>query len=186
MSAYREGVPCPTCKSLSTTSEGECLACLAVWGEAFLCPFCAKHTRPVADALVQATCPACSGPRLGPSLDASSYGPLVARRRMYRLWHARALVYVPPIALAGALVAAGLAYRAREAGLAAIDAARSEMLVVPREAEVAAQLPEPAPVFGGALVGVGVLGLGVYAVVATVLRGRVMVEARRLAATGAP
>lgn len=184
MSVFRGGLPCPTCKSPNTSSAGECLDCHAIWGDAFRCPFCDAHTRPVPHPLLVAACPACSSPRLGPSLDAAAYAPLLTKLGAYRRWNSRAIVGVPLAAVALALGAANLDRGALSGGRDAREAAHAEMLPVPHVAQLAEGLPEPATVFVLSLVVLGVLFLGVYAGVATRLHGRVVAEARRLAALG--
>lgn len=182
---YRTGEPCPRCRSGSTTSQGECLACGAVWGEDFLCPHCGEHTKPVAEVMVGAACSDCGKPRLGVGLAREAYDGLLARVRVARLWHARAIFYVPLAALVVALVAAGVdfywkdsARRARHDFIAerGPDAAPATSL--------APLAPEPAVAFIVALVGVGIAGVGVYVGVGAALRARVRWEAARVGATG--
>ncbi len=181
MSAYREGVPCPTCKSRNTSSEGECLECHAVWGEVFRCPFCEAYRKPVPDALVGAVCPGCAEPRLDARLARDAYSTLVRRRRAYRRWHARALAYIPPVALALAFAVTGLGYQARASALAARAAEQAELGRAPTEVAFATRLPEAGPTFLFALVGLGALGIALYLLVAFLLRARVLAEVSRLA-----
>lgn len=108
MRAYRGGEPCPKCSDGSTTREGECLKCGALWGAAFLCPHCGQHTKPVVAPLVRAACSACGKPRLGAELSKDAYDVILAKLRGYRMWHARALFYVPVMAL-GLAVYVGVA-----------------------------------------------------------------------------
>lgn len=122
MSTYRDGEPCPRCKERATTSEGECRSCGALWGDAFLCPHCGAHTKPRPDPLVRAACPACGKPRLGVALGGDAYEAVLARVRSYRLWHARAIVYIPFVAgLAGVVVAVASLYLTASMKLARHD-----------------------------------------------------------------
>jgi hypothetical protein len=156
-----------------------------VWGEDFLCPHCGEHTKPVAELMVGAACSDCGKPRLGVGLAKEAYDGLLARVRWARLWHARAIFYVPLAALVVALVAAGLdfywkdsARRARRDFIAerGPDAAPATSL--------APFAPEPAVAFVAALLGVGIAGVGVYVGVGAALRARVRWEAARVGATG--
>lgn len=181
-SSYRGGAPCPACRSTKTTSRGECMACGHVFGEAFRCPFCERTNRPAPHALLVAACPSCSEPRIDPNLPIEAYGPLREMRRSYGRLHARALVYVPLFAaLLAVVVTIGLtlhAARSEARGLLEQPHYEGAYYVVPRHE----RSPRPtALVFVGSLAMFGVLGVGVYAVAATVLGRRVHAEAMRLA-----
>lgn len=181
-SSYRGGTPCPACRSTKTTSRGECMACGHVFGEAFRCPFCELTNRPAPHAVVVAACPACSEPRIDPDLPIEAYGPLREMRRSYGRLHARALVYVPLFAaLLAVVVTIGLTlHAARSEARRLLEQPHYEgaYYVVPRHE----RNPRPtALVFVGSLAMFGVLGVGVYAVAATVLGRRVRGEATRLA-----
>ncbi len=183
MSAYRGGEPCPKCSDGSTTREGECLKCGALWGAAFLCPHCGQHTKPVVAPLVRAACSACGKPRLGAELSKDAYDVILAKLRGYRMWHARALFYVPVMALGLAVIAAGTTFylrtsarEARESFIAEYGPGRSP------PSSVALSLPDPSTAFLAGLVLAGMLGLAVYVGVAMVLRQRVGHEAARLEA----
>ncbi|HSO37616.1 MAG TPA: hypothetical protein VLT33_34055 [Labilithrix sp.] len=183
MSAYRVGEPCPKCRDGSTTSEGECLKCGALWGAVFRCPHCSQHTKPVIAPLVRAACSACAKPRLGADLPKEAYDVILSKLRVYRMWHARALVYVPVAALGLAVIAAGSSFYLRTSALAARDnfiAEHGPGASAP--SSLALALPDPSTAFLVGLVLVGMLGVAVYVGVAVVLRQRVGHEAARLEA----
>ncbi len=179
---YRGGTSCPTCKSTATSSRGECLDCGAVWGEEFLCPFCAKLTKPVSDALVSAKCPACKDPRLGPTLDRAAYEELLAKRTTYRRWHARALLYVPGGCVVLTIVLTGLAAFLRANAIDARRASIAETMVDTSGGHIGHFLPPPELVFVLSIVVFGAVGLLIYVTVAHALRARVTREASRLQA----
>jgi len=182
-SAYRTGEACPRCGSGSTTSQGECLACGALWGPDFLCPHCGEHTRPVSDPLVGASCSDCGKPRLGVSLPKEAYGRVLDRMRFARLWHARVLVYLPVVALVAALFVAGADFYWKGAALHAHDVFVAERgPAVPPPTSLAPVAPEPPVAFVAALLAVGIVGLGIYVGVGAALRARVRSEAARLEA----
>jgi len=181
-STYRGGSVCPACKSTATSSRGECLECGAVWGEAFLCPFCAKHTRPVPDALVRSKCSSCKEPRLGPNLDRSAYRELLAKRTTYRRWHARALLYVPAGCAILTVVLTGLTAFLRANALVARRTSIAETMVDTSGGHIGHFLPPPEVAFVLSLMVFGAVGAVSYVAVALSLRGRVAREAARLSA----
>jgi hypothetical protein len=182
MSTYRDGEPCPRCKGRATTSEGECRSCGALWGDAFLCAHCGAHTKARPDPLVRAACPACGGPRLGAELGRDDYEGVLARVRSYRLWHARAVVYIPSVAgLAGVGVAVASSYLSASMQLARHDYLAEHGPASVASAPSAPALPSPAISFVVVVFVVGVLGLAIHLAGAAWLRQRVRSEAERLA-----
>ncbi len=183
MSAYRSGEPCPACKSGSTTSEGECLDCGAVWGNAFLCPHCGKHAKTVADRLVGTVCKECKEARVAAALPKEAYGPLLGMVRFYRRWPARATFYVPFAAVVFALAAAATSHYVKTSARAARHDYIAEYGpgVRPPSTPLADLAPEAPLAFVGALLIGGLVGLALYLGVAMVLRQRVHDEAARLA-----
>lgn len=184
-SAYRTGEACPRCGSGSTTSQGECLACGALWGPDFLCPHCGEHTKPVSDPLVVASCSDCGKPRLGVSLSKDAYTRLLDRIRFAKLWHARVLVYLPLGALVAALFVAGADFYWKGAALHAHDVFVAERgPSVPPPTSLAPVAPDPPAAFVVTLLAVGFVGLAIYVGVGAALRARVRSEAERLEAMG--
>ena len=187
MSAYRSSEPCPHCKSGTTTSEGECLACGAVWGSTFLCPHCGEHAKTVEDRLVATACAKCKVARVARPLPKDAYAPLLALIRSYRLLPVRAAIYVPGLAIFFAVVASG-AVPAMKAN------ARNEResFIAERGTKVGApssmleQLPDASTVFLASLGGVGALGIGVFLSIAGAFRLRIRREVRRLEALAPP
>ena len=187
MSAYRSSEPCPRCKSGTTTSEGECLACGAVWGSAFFCPHCGDHAKTVEDRLVGTACAKCKVARVARPLPKDAYAPLFALLRTYRLLPVRAALYVPALAIFFAVLATGVipamtanARNQRESFIAEYGTtagAPSSMLE---------HLPDAATSFLAILGGVGALGIGVFLSIAGTFRLRIRREARRLAVPGPP
>jgi predicted RNA-binding Zn-ribbon protein involved in translation (DUF1610 family) len=184
MSAYRSAEPCPQCKSGTTTSEGECLSCGALWGSAFLCPHCGVHARTEADRLVGTACAKCKIARVARPLPKEAYGRLLELVRFYRLWPARAAAYIPVLAVIVALVAAGTSVYVK-------STARNERqsFIAERGTTVGAPtttfadlLPEAPMAFVGGLGIVGAIGIAVFLGVAATFRQRVRREARRLTA----
>lgn len=187
MSAYRSSEPCPRCKSGTTTSDGECLACGAVWGSAFVCPHCGERAKTVEARLVGTACANCKVARVARLLPKDAYAPLFALLRTYRLLPVRAAIYVPALAIFFAVVATGAipamkanARNQRESFIAehgTTTGAPSSMLD---------HLPDAATSFLAGLGGVGALGIGVFLSIAGAFRLRIRREARRLATLGPP
>lgn len=182
-STYRGGAACPSCKSTATASRGECLDCGAVWGDEFLCPFCEKHTRPVADPLLKAACPSCHEPRIDPRFAKEAYDTLLGKRRTYRRWHARALVYVPLACAPLAIFASGFALYLRASAKLAHQSEIAERMVDLQGPRLGDSVPEPQIVFVLSLLVLGTLGLLTYLTVALALRASVAREASRLVST---
>ena len=181
-STYRGGTACPGCKSTATSSRGECLDCGAVWGEEFLCPFCAKHTKPVSDPLVRCKCPSCKEPRLGANLDRSAYRELLAKRTTYRRWHVRALLYVPLPCATLSVALTGLTALLRADALLARRNSIAETMIDTSGHHIGHLLPPPEIAFVLSLAVLGAAGALSYVAVALALRGRVTREAARLEA----
>lgn len=185
MSAYRSSEPCPRCKSGTTTSEGECLACGAVWGSAFLCPHCGEHAKIVEARVVGSACAKCKVARVEHPLPKEAYAPLFALLRSYRLLPVRAAIFVPALAIFFAVVATDAI-----PSMKANARNERESFIAERGTTVGApssmleHLPDSSTAFLAALGGVGALGIGVFLSIAGAVRLRIRREARRLSALG--
>lgn len=182
MNAYRSAEPCPQCKRGTTTSEGECLACGALWGNAFLCPHCGVHAKTEADRRVGTVCAKCKVARVARPLPKEAYARLLELIRFTRLWPARAAVYIPVVAVIVAVVAT-----VTSANVKAAARNERESFIAERGTKVGAPttfladvLPEAPMMFVGGLLIVGAVGIAVFLGVSMSFRERVKREARRL------
>ena len=140
----------------------------------------------MAEPLVGTACSACGKPRLGVGLTKEAYAPLVARVRSARLWHARAMLYVPLAALLVGLVAAASDYGWKSSARRADhDLIAEHGPGGARSPPLALAAPEPTTAFVLALVVTGLAGTAVYLAVGVALRARVRAEAARTRAKGA-